>query len=94
MFGWLLHVSVFTLMVVVYYRSAGDPSAPLILSLPPSAAVMLYLLWPAPFIYVSFWVIGFRRFVFSDEDEANYEALLARRAPDASDRDSTTEELP
>ena len=94
--GWLLHLSAFSLMVLIYQRTAGDPAVPLFWSLPPSTAVMMYVLWPCPLVFLFTWVWGFPRFVFNEEDHAAYQALLAAKAANGSAaiRDNGLEETP
>ncbi len=72
-------LGVWTLLMVTYARYLHDPSPDLILALPAPTAVMLYLLWPVPLVLAGFYVVGFRRWVFSERDEESFRLLVERR---------------
>ncbi len=91
--GWRLAISlvaylgVWTLLMVAYARYLHDPAPDLILALPAPTAIMLYLLWPLPLVFSGFYVFGFRRWVFSEQDEAAFRNLVEqRRAREQAER--------
>jgi len=58
------------------YLESGEFS--MLLGFPLPTAFMVFGLWLAGIIYVIGYVVGFRRFVFTQEDEEAYEELLRR----------------
>jgi hypothetical protein len=80
--GVLAHLTVWTALVWLYrgYRAGlHDPSPQLFLAFPAPTAVMLYLMLPVPVVFVLYFVLGFRRWVLTPEDQAAYERLLEAR---------------
>lgn len=83
--GWPLTVvtvgclGVWTLLMVSYGRYLGDPDPALYFALPAPAATMLYLLWSVPVFFAVLYVVGFRRWVYSQDDEAAFMALVEKR---------------
>ena len=78
------YLAVWTAVVLTYRYVAGLEDAELFLALPAPTALMLYLLGPAPIAFSLFFVLGFKRWVFSDEDFAKYQRLLDEK-PRAAD---------
>lgn len=85
--GLAAYLATWTFLMVVYARGLGGPAPDLFLALPPATAVMLYLVWPLPLVFAAFYVVGFRRWVFSGQDEADFQALVARRRARATPED-------
>lgn len=82
LWGTAAYLAVWTWLILAYrgYASrAGDADPSLFLALPAPTAIMLYVLWPVPVIFVVFFVAGFRRWVLTEEDQAAFERLVARR---------------
>lgn len=77
--GTAAYIAVWTWLVVAYRGYQSDPSPALFLALPAPTAIMLYVLWPMPLVFVIFFVAGFRRWVLTEDDEAEFERLVARR---------------
>jgi hypothetical protein len=50
---------------------------------------MLFGVWSSGALFCLIYIIGFRRFVFTAEDEAAYEALRARSATPRAERPAT-----
>ena len=66
--------------VVLSYRSyMSETSHSLFLALPPPSAVMLYMLLPAAALLTLLYVIGFKKWILTEEDFETYESLLADR---------------
>ena len=86
--GLCAFLGAWTWLVVAYrdYMVAGPGR--LFLGFPLPTAIMLYVLFPASLIFTVAYVIGFGRWVLTEEDEAAYERLLAetrdRRWPGAT----------
>ena len=77
--GLVVALGVWTLLMVSYAGYLDDPEPALYLALPAPTATMLYLLWGVPLIFAALYVIGFRRWVYSPEDEAAFTALVEKR---------------
>lgn len=90
--GWRLALAIaaliaaWTWVVVAYREYLDDPAPALYLSLPAPSAIMVYLFWPLTLAVVFLFVLGFRRWVLSDQDLEAYRRLLdarrQRRPPD------------
>ena len=79
--GTLVCVAVWTAVVLSYRNSLVNPSTELWLGLPAPTALMVYALWPAPLFFVAYYVLGFRRWVLTEEDQKAFAQLVeARRA--------------
>jgi len=68
-----------TWLVVSYQRYMTEDTHALVFALPAPSAVMLYVLLPISVLFNIFYVVGFKRWILSDEDLADYERLLAAR---------------
>jgi hypothetical protein len=74
--GGLLYVGVFSVMFLAYFGSLeADPT--LMGSFPEATALMLYALWPVPTYFVIVYVTMFDRWIFTADDSARFEALVA-----------------
>ncbi len=84
-FGWPLAVAfiayagVFSWIIAAYRQYLVDPGGPLVLGFPLPSALMLYVLYPVSMILNVYFAVGFRRWVLTEEDEARYRELVARR---------------
>jgi len=79
---WLTTIAcvlAWTYVVLTYRSYMSETSHSLFLALPPPSALMLYALLPATALLTLFYVIGFKRWILTDEDLATYESLLADR---------------
>jgi len=72
-------VIAWTYLVLSYRQYMTEASHSLFLALPAPSAVMLYLFLPTAALLTLFYVIGFKRWILTDEDFATYEGLLAER---------------
>ncbi len=75
-------IGAWTWVVFAYRDYLGDPAPALYGALPAPTAVMIYLFWPLGGVFVLLFVLGFRRWVLSDDDVATYRRLLGDRAED------------
>jgi hypothetical protein len=57
------------------YLNTGSPGTAF--GLPTATAWVVLGLWLSGFVFVLLYAIGFRSFIFSHDDEARYEALIA-----------------
>ena len=87
--AFILYAAAFSWIIVAYREYMIDPSGPLILGFPLPSAIMLYVLYPVSVILNVYFAVGFRRWVLTEEDEARYHALVARRRAQ-----QTTEQAP
>ena len=67
-------------MILSYESFLGDATPALHGAFPAPTAWMLYVLWPAPLLFVAFYVVVFDRWTFRPEDEKAFQVLLQRRA--------------
>jgi len=77
-----------SLVVLSYSTFMTDSSPTLFLALPAPSAWMLYALLPTAAALTLLYVVGFRRWILTDQDLAAYEELLANRKPPVESTDS------
>ncbi len=75
-------VGAWTWVIFAYRDYLGDPEPALYGALPAPTAVMIYLFWPLGGVFVLLFVLGFRRWVLSDDDFETYRRLLGDRPED------------
>lgn len=63
------------LAYAAYMRAPAE--APFVLGFPLPTAIMLYVLWPLPVLFMGTYLYFFSRWVWTPEDEARAERLLA-----------------
>ncbi len=80
-----LYLGAWTLLVGLYRASIGDAAQPLWLSLPPSTAMMLYVLWPLPALYGLLYAHGFSRWIYTEQDQAEFHSLVEAKRSTTSD---------
>lgn len=86
--GAALHLSAFSAVMFAYRPYMVEGTARFVGSFPLPSAIMLYVLWGTPVYFVLLYVIGFKRFIFSEEDEVKFAALVkARRARETEGTD-------
>ncbi len=66
--------------MLTYHGTMQDGGGAFILAFPIPSAILLYVLWPLMGLFTLCFVIGFRRWVLSDDDLAAFERLAAKRA--------------
>ena len=74
-------VGLWTWLVLAYRSGAGQTDPDLFLAFPPAAAILIYALWPVPAFFAVLFVVGFKRWVLSDEDHEAFEKMLPPREP-------------
>ena len=75
--GFLIHAGAFSAMMWTYADSLASPAdVPLYLGFPAPTAIMLFVLFPLSGIFNVYFVLGFRRWVLTDDDEARYHELV------------------
>ena len=65
-------------LMVTYRDSWTGAMPPIFLGFPIPSAWMLYGMWASPLLFIGIYWFGFRRWIFTVEDENRYEALCAR----------------
>jgi hypothetical protein len=83
--GLGIYLAAWTWLVLVYDTSGRSSSdVVLFLGFPAPAAIMLFVLCPVSLLLAAVYVAGFNRWVFSEEDQAAYEKLVAQARGPAS----------
>lgn len=77
--GGGIYVAIWSLLIIAYGRYLAQDEPSLVLALPEPTAVMLYLLYPMPACFVALYVIGFRRWVLTEEDQTAFDRLVLER---------------
>jgi hypothetical protein len=77
LFGLCAFLAAWTGLVVAYRTYLLEGPGRLFLGFPLPTAIMLYVLFPASLILTAIYVVGFGRWVLSEDDEAAYDRLLA-----------------
>jgi hypothetical protein len=82
-----VYLAIFTCLVVAYSGYMNETTHRLYLGFPAPTAIMLFLFLPFSTVFNSLFVIGFKRWVLSDEDAAEYQRLVSdrRRRQQAAD---------
>ena len=75
--GAVLYFVCYAAMMLSYGRYLTAGSLDTFGALPVPTAWMLYAIWPAPFVFLALFVFGFRRFVWDDESEREFQRILA-----------------
>jgi hypothetical protein len=80
-------------LVLLDRQFAGDPATPLLLSLPLPTAVMLYLLWPAPLLFLWIYLRHFGAWSQAGAAQRRLDEMLglARQTREAGDVDRASE---
>ena len=66
----------FTAVLFVYATNQSDPSPGLWLGFPPSTALMLFLLWPLPALFIIVYITMFDRWFLAPEDVERFDKLV------------------
>jgi hypothetical protein len=74
----LVHLAVWSALVLAYRSQAGAEDPALFLGFPAATAWMLFALWPCPVIFTVYYVVGFDRWIATPEDLAELDRTLAR----------------
>lgn len=85
----LLSLGVWSALYLSYLGYLDTGETGYLLGFPTATTVMLFGIWGTGATLCLLYVLGFRRFIFSKEDEAAYEELLAASlTPEISEDDS------
>jgi hypothetical protein len=74
----VIYLFTWTFLLASYRGWIAGASEPSLLGLPLPTVMMLFVLWPLPTFYVVFYVRGFERWVFDDEDAARLREIVRR----------------
>ena len=85
LFGLLLYMGVFTLIILTYQAYAAADSRPLFLSLPAPSAWMLYGLWGVPLYFHGLYVLFFDRWVLKGEDLDRFRQIVEAKRQQGTD---------
>ncbi|MEE9219486.1 MAG: hypothetical protein V3U98_10520 [Acidobacteriota bacterium] len=73
------YLAVWSWLVLSYRSYMSGAGRSLFLAFPAPTALLVYGLWPLTLLFTLCFVLGFKRWVLSDEDYAEYQRLLAAR---------------
>ncbi len=77
--GGALCVAVFIALMTSYRNFAADRGmGDFVLGFPQPSAIMLYLLWPVPLVFMALYLYYFDRWIWSAEDEEKFAELAVR----------------
>jgi hypothetical protein len=80
--GGIAYGAAFTLVMAAYAGEISSGTTHLVLGFPLSTAVMLFVLWPLPGIFIAAYVLKFDSWVLSPEDRRKFAELCARPGRD------------
>ena len=80
--GFVLEAALFTVVIVAYARSLHDPAPHLWGALPGPTAWLVYLFWPAQFVFVILFVATFDQWYWTPDDEKRLREIVRNRADD------------
>ena len=75
-----VHIVVYTWLVLAYRSYLTGDDGGIFLAFPAPSALLVYGIWPLMSLFTLCFVVGFRRWVLTDGDCAEYERLLAAKA--------------
>lgn len=76
LWGTGLFLAVWTLVMLAYRDYLDDETRRLFLYFPLVSALMVYLLYPVSTLYNIFFVVGFKRWVLTEDDHRSYRRLV------------------
>ena len=77
--GGAAFVGLWTYLVLTYVDYVSDPDPAMLLGFPLPSALVLYGIWALPAIFAVYFVLGFKRWVLTDADLAEFEAMMAKK---------------
>ncbi len=83
----LLCIAAFVSMMAAYIGYARQGSGPLFGSFPLPTALMLYALWPMPFLFTFIYVKYYDKAIFTAEDDEKFQALVKSRHENTEEAD-------
>ena len=78
--GFILQEALFTVVIVAYARWMHEPAPQLWWALPVPTAWLVYLFWPAQFVFVVLFVATFDQSYWTPDDERRLRKIVADRA--------------
>jgi hypothetical protein len=79
----LLYLGAWSWLVWTYRAGLEGPMPDLVLALPPATAIMLFVFWPISMLFAALFVLGYRRWVLTPEEEEAFERLVRDHRPPA-----------
>ena len=77
--GFVVYLIVYTLTFFSYLNYEQTSHANFFMGWPTPTAWMIYGMWSAPLILVFIYVIKFKDWILDDDDEAEFQNIIARR---------------
>lgn len=77
--GGVLYAGAFIGLIASYRNYMASDTLTTFGGLPTPTAWMIYALWPAPVFILLVFIFGFERFIWNDEDEATFRAIVAEK---------------
>ena len=77
--GFILQAALFTVVIVAYARWMHEPAPQLWWALPVPTAWLVYLFWPAQFVFVILFVATFDQSYWTPDDERRLREIVAGR---------------
>jgi len=74
--GCVAMVGVWSVLLLAYQASWSQSVPNLVFGFPTASAWMLYGVWTVPVVFVAMYRFGFRRWIYTPEDQRRFEALL------------------
>lgn len=72
------YLAAWSWLIWSYRASLSDTAPELILALPKPTAIMIYVFWPVSMLFSALFVIGFDRWVLTEEEEEAFDRLVER----------------
>lgn len=77
--GGIVYAGAFIGLITAYRNYMSSDTLTTFGNLPTPTAWMMYALWPAPVFFLLVFIFGFQRFIWNDEDEAAFRAIVAEK---------------
>lgn len=75
--------------ITVFHDLSEDARQPLyLLGFPLASSIAVYGVWLIGLLFSGFYVFGFNRWVFSDQDQMKFDALVAKHCREADEKKS------
>jgi len=74
--GLLVYEVAWTALILAYARFAADPGGALLLAFPAPTALMLYVLWPLPLLFMWIYLRSFDGWFLDEEELARFRRIV------------------
>lgn len=74
-----VHVGAYTWLVLAYRSYLVGDDREIFLAFPAPSALLVYGIWPLLGLFTLCFVVGFKRWILTDDDYAEYERLLSEK---------------